>query len=304
MDGSCNGLQHFSMMLRDQIGGEYTNLIPGEKPRDIYQEVANILNRIVNKDAAEGNEWARIWQGKITRKVTKRGVMTTPYGSKRFGLREQLKVELAKIDRNYLGVDDDFPAINYLSKQLFVAIREVVVAAGLAMDWLQSVARTMAKANLKMTLTTPVSFPVSQDYRDQHLTRIDTIFGGIRLRIGLTSDTKDIAPGRMINGIAPNLIHSMDAAHLMLTVNKAATEGLNAFGMIHDSYGTHAGNTAKLNALLREAFVEMYAPNLFEEFRDELLTQLPPELQAEIPPLPPLGDLDPAGIFDSKYFYA
>jgi len=37
VDGSCNGIQHFSAMLRDRAGGAAVNLVPGEKPADLYQ---------------------------------------------------------------------------------------------------------------------------------------------------------------------------------------------------------------------------------------------------------------------------
>lgn len=41
LDGSCNGLQHFSAMLLDPIGGAAVNLLPAETPQDIYQVVAD-----------------------------------------------------------------------------------------------------------------------------------------------------------------------------------------------------------------------------------------------------------------------
>lgn len=51
-DGSCSGLQHYSAMLRDSIGGGAVNLIPGSKPEDIYARVAALLESKL-KDIAE-----------------------------------------------------------------------------------------------------------------------------------------------------------------------------------------------------------------------------------------------------------
>lgn len=45
LDGSCNGLQNFSAMLHDPIGGKATNLIPGKVPADIYSEVAAVCTK-------------------------------------------------------------------------------------------------------------------------------------------------------------------------------------------------------------------------------------------------------------------
>ena len=41
LDGSCNGLQHFSAMVRDKEGGEAVNLVPADEPADVYQLVAD-----------------------------------------------------------------------------------------------------------------------------------------------------------------------------------------------------------------------------------------------------------------------
>lgn len=35
-DGSCNGLQHYAALGRDELGGRSVNLVPGEKPGDVY----------------------------------------------------------------------------------------------------------------------------------------------------------------------------------------------------------------------------------------------------------------------------
>ena len=44
VDGSNNGLQHFSAILRDPIGGKATNLTDEDMPQDIYQEVADLVH--------------------------------------------------------------------------------------------------------------------------------------------------------------------------------------------------------------------------------------------------------------------
>ncbi len=69
IDGSCSGLQHYSAMLRDQEGAEYVNLIPGNAPKDVYKEVANIVNELVRND--QEDPYAQEWLAhKIDRKVT------------------------------------------------------------------------------------------------------------------------------------------------------------------------------------------------------------------------------------------
>ena len=58
-DGTCSGLQHFSAILRDPIGGKAVNLVPQDKPNDIYAQVAEKVNEFLKKDAVNGtlDEW-------------------------------------------------------------------------------------------------------------------------------------------------------------------------------------------------------------------------------------------------------
>ena len=43
LDGTCNGLQHYAAMLRDEVGGKAVNLVPSDKPSDVYGDVAKIV---------------------------------------------------------------------------------------------------------------------------------------------------------------------------------------------------------------------------------------------------------------------
>lgn len=35
-DGSCNGLQHYAALARDEVGGRSVNLLPRDSPEDVY----------------------------------------------------------------------------------------------------------------------------------------------------------------------------------------------------------------------------------------------------------------------------
>ena len=43
-DGSCNGLQHYAALGRDQIGAESVNLYPFDKPHDVYSDVVVLVS--------------------------------------------------------------------------------------------------------------------------------------------------------------------------------------------------------------------------------------------------------------------
>ncbi|OQR98684.1 DNA-dependent RNA polymerase [Achlya hypogyna] len=53
-DGSCNGLQHYAALGRDQGGGEQVNLVPSDKPQDVYSGVAARVIARMEQDAVKG----------------------------------------------------------------------------------------------------------------------------------------------------------------------------------------------------------------------------------------------------------
>jgi DNA-directed RNA polymerase len=298
-DGACNGLQNFSAMLRDPVGGAATGLVPGEKPADIYSEVARAAQALIDQEAREGSEVALRWVGKMTRKLAKRNTMTVPYGVTRRGMRDQLFGELTDSAPEHRAED-----ASYLAQKNFEAIGSVVVAARQAMDWLREAAKVAAENQLPVRWTTPAGFLAVQDYRQEEGQWMDFTVMGRRFKL-LLQRTGDRLNGRKQSlGISPNFVHSLDAAHLMRTVLFCAQDGMEHFAMIHDSFGCHAGHASTLRNNLRAAFVEQYSAPVLEKFRDELAEQLPEELRAKLPELPPMGTLDLSLVEQSEYFFA
>ncbi|OQS05246.1 DNA-dependent RNA polymerase [Thraustotheca clavata] len=52
-DGSCNGLQHYAALGRDQGGAEQVNLVPSDKPQDVYTGVASRVIRRMEIDSVK-----------------------------------------------------------------------------------------------------------------------------------------------------------------------------------------------------------------------------------------------------------
>ncbi|NCT81940.1 MAG: T3/T7 RNA polymerase [Comamonadaceae bacterium] len=298
-DGACNGLQNFSAMLRDPVGGAATGLVPSHKPSDIYTEVAQAAQRIIDRDAAAGSEQAARWVGKMSRKLAKRNTMTVPYGVTRRGMRDQLFGELAECAPEFRGAD-----AAYLAACNYEAIGEVVVAARQAMDWLKEAAKVAASNALPVRWTTPAGLLVVQDYRNSVGTELDFVVLGRRYRLLVDREGDKLNARKQALGISPNFVHSLDAAHLMRTVLFCAADGITSFAMIHDSYGVPAGQAATLRDNLRAAFVEQYQANVLADFRQQLVDQLPEELAAQLPELPEVGDLDLEQVKQSEYFFA
>jgi DNA-directed RNA polymerase len=304
MDGSCNGLQNFSALLRDPIGGKATNLVPQDKPADIYAEVAKVVAARVSEAARAGHRIAALWNGKVTRNIVKQPVMTLPYGATREGMRLQIE---AAANRHHPGMLDRCnarEACTYLAKITHELIGTVVVAARQTMDWLQRVARIVAAEGLPVRWTMPAGLPVLQPYWELKGNYVSAIVDGARRQLQLLTDTDKVDKRRQALCLSANLIHSFDAAHLMATVNRAHAQGLRAFSVVHDCYGTHAADTDAMHSHIREAFIDQYRDNLLETFRDEMCSLLPPEVAAKLPPCPLPGSLDLNIVRDALYLFA
>jgi DNA-directed RNA polymerase len=299
LDGSCNGLQNFSAMLRDPVGGKATNLMPQERPADIYTQVMNVASERVRAEAEGGNASAAFWDGQLTRDIVKQPVMTLPYGVTRSGMRNQIVEKMKKA-----GKDDSWEHAEYLAGVLWDSIGLVVIAAREAMDWLKDAAKVAAKGEMPVSWTTPAGFPVLQEYRESVGKIVKTYIHGRRVVISTSVEGTKLDSRRQALGISPNFVHSCDAAHLMLTVCTSLDNGIADFAMIHDSYGVHAADTDVLAASLRAAFCDQYSREVLTDFRDELAAQLPADLAVNLPDLPAVGDLDLSLVESSLYFFA
>jgi len=316
LDGSCNGLQHYSAMLRDPVGGRATNLVPSSKPADIYQEVADLVTAALedllstSRDSQEVSDEDRVMARQwldfgITRKTTKRSVMTLPYGSTLRACQTFVHDEI--MEQTELGQkvpwERPWPAAVWLARHVWASIGDVVVAAREAMDWLKGAARTVAKENLPITWTAPSGFPVLQAYPNIRERRIELRLGDKLIKLKTyTENRKQYDKHKQANGIAPNFVHSLDAAALMLCVTECLPQGLHSFAMVHDSYATTAARTPVLARTLRKTFVEMYeSSDVLEDLRQSLLGVL---FDGDLPPVPDKGNLNIHEVLQSEFFFA
>ena len=302
IDGSCNGLQNFSAVLRDEVGGKAVNLTDNEIPQDIYQVVADTVKaKLQLSSDPMAKEWLA-WG--IDRKATKRSVMVLPYGGTRYSCVEFVDEYVS--DREEKGDKVPFhdrPKANiFLANVIWDSIGNTVIKAREAMDWLQKVARLCAATKTPVHWTTPLGFPVKQAYYSQKDMIVKTkMMGRIRIR----SNTDKINKRKQANGISPNFVHSLDATHMFLTIDHCLQNGLKDFGMVHDSYATLPCDMDILNKCARSAFIQMYTEmDPLENFKDQITALIPEKLRHKIPPLPEKGKLDIHEIAKAKYFFS
>jgi DNA-directed RNA polymerase len=305
LDGSCNGLQHLSAMLRDPIGGAAVNLLPSDKPQDIYTEVMNKVLDELKERSAKGEPTAQRWIPLMKRKTVKRNVMTLPYGATRTGFADQIMEDtLRPLQRDgNCPFSEPYTAARYLGEIVWEATGLVVVAARVAMDWLQECAKIVAKEGYNVQWKTPSGFIVKQDYRKLKARKVELQAMGTRVQIQVAEGPGPKLDSRkMAASIAPNFVHSMDAAHMLNTVQLMTdTDKSLHFSMVHDSYATHAADTEVLSTLIRQSFVQLYLENNWlQSFKDQIEDQT----GLELPEVPEYGGLELSEVLKSLYFFA
>ena len=98
-----------------------------------------------------------------------------------------------------------------------------------------------------------------------------------------------------MNAAAPNLVHALDASHLIRVVNAAAGEGITSIAVVHDSFGCLAPQARDLHRIIRTQFAELYSRDVLADLR---------EAAGSCEPIPAKGSLDPWGVLHSEYAFA
>jgi DNA-directed RNA polymerase len=335
-DGSCSGLQHLACLTRDEQTAQLVNLIPGDTPEDVYQRVADRVTQKLTVLAEHGDAMAKLWLSYgITRTVVKRNVMVYSYSSKKFGMAKQQEEDLMQplknevlegklaehpfatehdfvIDKKTgkkIGKDAGHAAAKYIAGIVYETIVELVKKPAEAMGFLQDCARALAHEGKPLRWTTPTGLPWINRYHEPKLQKVKLWLydKGVKVRKSVllaVGSEPEIAKDRAANGVAPNLVHACDAAHLMLTVNAAVKEGITNIATVHDSFGCLAPQAARFNAIIREQMVEMYQRDILAEVLASAKHDLTVANWHRLPELPDYGKFNLTGVVNAPFAFA
>ncbi|OEL14072.1 DNA-directed RNA polymerase 3B, chloroplastic [Dichanthelium oligosanthes] len=308
-DGSCNGLQHYAALGRDYMGAVAVNLVPGEKPADIYSEIAARVLDVVREDSTKdpatnpNASLARVLVDQVDRKLVKQTVMTSVYGVTYIGARQQIT---KRLQEKGLITDDKllYDVSCYATRVTLDALGQMFQSARGIMAWLGDCAKVysqlllyemIASKNQPVKWTSPVGLPVVQPYKKYKNYMIRTSLQCLALR----REGDAIAIQRQKAAFPPNFVHSLDSSHMMMTAIACKEAGLH-FAGVHDSFWVHACDVDQMNQILREQFVELYSMPILENLLEEFQTSFP---TLEFPPCPPQGNFDVREVLTSTYFF-
>jgi DNA-directed RNA polymerase len=299
-------------MLRDPVGGRAVNLVPSDVPEDIYQRVADVCTRrlrglatLGDNNSAGATNWLNLFDevlgrdAGMPRALSKKPVMTLPYGSTTSACTQSIFHWVYANASTFFPKNTNFRHAIYLSPILWDSISEVVIAARAAMAWIQASSSILSKQGYCIEYKSPLNFPVKQANPKLKIRRINTIIGG-RVQVNYGTELGQLNVRKMRQGSSPNLIHSMDASHMMMCVNAGLDRGIHSYAMIHDDFGVHASRIDEWQGIIRKTFVQLHTEHdILAEFKALHETRH----DITLPDLPSKGTLDLNGVIDSPYFF-
>jgi DNA-directed RNA polymerase len=248
---------------------------------------------------------ARLWiEYGVDRGICKRPTMILPYGGTLQAVSQY--IDEAITERFMAGKPHPFgsqrrQAVAFLAGVVWEAMGRVVEGPRDIMRWTRTVASVLSKAQQPIRWTTPSGFLVIQAYTETSSRKVKTKLGDSVLQLRLSQPTDKIDPRGQARALAPNWIHSLDAAALHLTIVSMVGQGVVDIAAVHDSYGCHAAHMDIMATTLREEFVKMYREDVLKRFVDD--TSKPVGVD-KVPAPPPKGSLDIEQVLLSRYFFA
>ena len=301
VDGSCNGMQHLSLMTNDEVGAAATNVIcPDGKRSDFYSVVGN---RMLDALEDQYSEAAMYWKTTASekygmRKIAKRGVMTIPYGATHGGLAQQFVEDgfCTTKEFSHKGTQAESFVIR---DALEIAMDGAAPRAMALREWMLEAISAVCKNGVSPQWVVPTGTTVKHYYVKNKTKRV-------RIADTMTSLPDYTGKGATVDAkknrssIVANLIHSFDAAMLQDTAVRMLDQGVEELSFVHDSYGAGAGHMDSLSVTLRESAFDMYSVDQVAAIHADFERQAGREITAP----PTRGNLDLTDVKSAPYFFA
>lgn len=280
IDGTCNGLQHFAALLKDEDLGERVNLTQRDIPADVYTEVLDEFVSLLND--AERTALKSI----LNRELVKTPVMTKLYAAKEANWRKHILMQL----KHSSNVSDIYNVkTKYLTNtlaQLIKAVNNKLYRAVPAMNQLRQHCQNFITSEGRLCWSSPSGFIVTQKYLTYSYHRVLLKYLGRTVKLSRTplgSNNRKHA-----SSFVANLIHSLDAATLHVFLSRATH--IPSLATIHDCIGTHCNYVDSAQLLIKQSFLEVHTDLI------KHVEVIPPDLIQ--------GQLDLTRVLQSDYFFS
>jgi len=235
--------------------------------------------------------WLNIDSKKIQRKTVKRNVMTLGYGGTAYGMGQQVIDDTRDISPYLRDKEHLWGAL--LGSLVYKTCYEELKGPAMLLRLFQTLAERANKKKEHLQWLSPVTnFPVIQAYRKPTSKRTELKYGDDILKVQLQVwEETTVNESKQKTGAAPNIVHSLDAVHLTMCIHDANYP----VTVVHDSFGSHAGNMNKMFYHVRKKFVELYELQPLEFILEQLNS---------LDLTPNKGNLDVKSVLRSDFAFA
>jgi hypothetical protein len=295
LDFTASGPQHFCLLARDEKGGELVNLVPRDRPRDLYTEAGKAILPELKRTAAarapvlQYGADLRVLARSILdhawfeRQWTKPVLMPWGYDITEHGATDAL-----------LSAGVDFKEALYLRDLLFTAVPRLLPRAAAVKAWLRRASRVMSKAGGHLRWVAPDGFPMTNRYHKPDVVDIDLFAHrrpySYRETVG---DLPAIDAKRAADAAAANTVHAIDAV-VARDVARAARGVKVPLATLHDCFATNAARSGWLHGKVLQLLAE------FHEQHD-VLAEIAKLSGLKLPRRPRKGKLDVSLVPTCKY---
>ena len=235
--------------------------------------------------------WNRIKDRKTWRKTVKRPVMTLGYGGTAHGMVDMVEDDTRSLS-TYLR-DKDYSWSVFLGHLIYKTCKKELKGPAQMLDMFENLGMLENSKDRHVAYTQVVTgFPFVQLYVETKTKEVELYYDNTSIRLNVAiRKTGDLNKAKQKQSTAPNVVHSVDAAHLTMVIHEADYP----VTVVHDSFGCHAGNMNHMFKHVREQFVELY--------KEEPLEHIFAQMDA-LHLIPTKGNLDVTEVINSDYAFA
>ena len=310
LDGSCNGVQHWAALTRDLDVAEKVNLIATPSPQDLYQFVADGCQELCESAPNPWRiEFLEHWEGSFPRKVCKRSVMCDPYGITNHSVKTYVRQE-GHVDwvpkENRSAATSELGALICEAKEKQMRFINhgkafVTMLVGWYCGESDSAFWWYSPNGFKAVNFYPVNskVEVSLHVYDKNFEKRYNVQRTYAVR------TDQINANKAAQAMPPNWVHSVDGAHMSLTVNAMIDVGITQLSFIHDSFGCPAEDVPTMRSIIVEKFHEIHVHDQLDALAEGAQATLGRRIPADHPIWQHVqrGDWKPGQILESEYAF-
>jgi DNA-directed RNA polymerase len=174
--------------------------------------------------------------------------------------KQKLFITPGLINPLYLHSKEVFKIAEIIYNQIF----ELFPSLKSIYDYFMDISKIMIKLEIPLSWFTPVGLNLTQHYLKSKINKKSISMGSKNKTLVLREFEDEINNSKQIQAIIPNIIHSLDASHLIKVINSINRghgdahynmDSLKYIIPVHDCFGTHPNQLGLLEETVKREYI-------------------------------------------------